>query len=75
MNKKIYIASPFGFSESGRFFMYNEVIPLLKNNSYEIIDPWRLTDPKKIDEVNSLKISSEKELIWQTLNNEIAQNS
>jgi len=59
MNKKIYIASPFGFSESGRFFMYNELIPLLKNSSYQIIDPWKLTNSKKIDEINSLKISSE----------------
>ena len=74
MTNIIYIASPFGFSEAGRFFMYNEIIPLLENNSFEIIDPWKLTDQEKIDTVEALE-GKEKRLAWEKLNYEIGENN
>ncbi|HEY1405053.1 MAG TPA: nucleoside 2-deoxyribosyltransferase, partial [Spirochaetota bacterium] len=46
---KIYIASPLGFFEAGRVYLYEKLIPRLKACGYEILDPWTLTDPEYIE--------------------------
>ena len=40
---KIYIASPLGFTESGRLFLNNEIIPIFESLDYGVLDPWQLT--------------------------------
>jgi nucleoside 2-deoxyribosyltransferase len=42
--KKVYCASPLGFTESGRFYYTNVLLPALESTGCEIIDPWSLTD-------------------------------
>ena len=38
--KKIYIASPLGFSEACRDFYYGRLLPLVRESGFEVFDPW-----------------------------------
>jgi nucleoside 2-deoxyribosyltransferase len=44
----IYIASPLGFSEPGRLYLDEKLIPRLERDGHTAIDPWKLTDPSHI---------------------------
>ena len=50
---KIFLASPLGFSESGRFFLREKVIPEIESEKVHIIDPWRDfdSDERKIQDM------------------------
>ncbi len=78
MPPKIYIASPLGFSEAGRFFYYQEFLPELRDIGCEIMDPWEHSPKDKIEELknkeNSLKVSVAKKT-WQSINFEIGMNN
>jgi nucleoside 2-deoxyribosyltransferase len=71
---RIYIAGPLGFSEAGRTFYYEKLIPELQRAGYETLDPWRLTDQRKIDAVLALP-HHEKKNAWSRLNAEIGENN
>jgi nucleoside 2-deoxyribosyltransferase len=71
----IYLAGPLGFSEAGRQFMYGTLIPELSHLGYEVIDPWKLTDPAKIAAVVRLPYGEAKRHAWQDLDPEIGENS
>jgi len=73
--KRIYIASPFGFSEAGRYFMYGKIIPLVQNLGVEVIDPWKLTPQHMIDRVKELQEGSGKAAAWRELNMIIGENN
>ena len=38
--KKIYIASPLGFSEACRDFYRERLLPLVRESGFEVLDPW-----------------------------------
>ena len=38
--KKIYIASPLGFSETSRGFYHVRLLPLVREYGFEVLDPW-----------------------------------
>jgi nucleoside 2-deoxyribosyltransferase len=40
---RIYLASPFGFTEAGRFFLQSKLIPVLQKTGNTIIDPWTIS--------------------------------
>lgn len=42
---ELYLAGNFGFSESGRFFMYEKFIPVIEAAGYFVLDPWEYGDP------------------------------
>jgi len=73
--KKIYIASPLGFSEAGRLFLYEKLIPVLDDLSLICIDPWQLTPGSMIEGVNSIENWFEKKSEWVKLNRIIAENN
>lgn len=73
MSVKLYIASPFGFSEAGRDFYAAKLLPELRCLSVDIVDPWSLTDPAKIDAVARMPYGEAKRDAWRRLNTEIAQ--
>ena len=73
--KKIYIASPFGFSEAGRFFLYEKMIPLLRECNLSSIDPWKLTSEELIEKANNILNPAEREREWFRLNKIIAENN
>ena len=73
--KYAYIASPFGFSESGRLFYYEKLIPALEDLGLEIIDPWTLTPEEKIYEVVCMDFGKEQKEAWKKLNILIGKNN
>jgi nucleoside 2-deoxyribosyltransferase len=54
MSKKIYLASPYGFSEAGRLFLATTLKPIIIGEGYEVIDPWELTSNEEIEKVRNL---------------------
>ncbi len=73
--KKIYIASPLGFSESGRFFLYNKIIPLFEKSGLEVIDPWKLTPQNMIDKISDIPEGPGKKAAWKNINIIIGENN
>ena len=53
--KKIYLASPWGFTDSGNYFMNKVMIPMLKEN-YEVLDPWDMVPTFQKEFAEALKI-------------------
>src|SRR5262249_48351465 len=72
---RVYIASPLGFSEAGRDFYDNTLIPQVKGLGHNVVDPWRLTDPKKINAVRAMPYGAEKCSEWRRINAEIGRNN
>lgn len=71
----VYLAGPLGFSEAGRAFQYDKVIPELERLGHEVLDPWKLTEKRKIDEILDLPYGEDKRSRWTTLNKEIGDNN
>jgi nucleoside 2-deoxyribosyltransferase len=70
---RIYMASPFGFSEAGRHFYDSVLIPLVSGLGYGVLDPWRLTDPRRIEAVQQMPYGPERRDAWKALNKQIAE--
>jgi nucleoside 2-deoxyribosyltransferase len=75
MSVKLYVASPFGFSEAGRDFYASKLLPELRRASVDILDPWALTDPRRIDAVSQMPYGEAKRAAWRKLNADIAQSN
>ncbi len=73
--KKIYIASPLGFFESGRIFLYEYLIPLVESLGLEVLDPWKLTPESEIKRVASIEDYSKRKEEWCRLNMIIGENN
>ncbi|MGI0013131.1 MAG: nucleoside 2-deoxyribosyltransferase [Nitrososphaera sp.] len=41
---RIYLASPYGFTDAGREFMSNSIIPSIRAENFEILNPWEHYD-------------------------------
>ena len=74
-NNDLYIASPLGFSEVGRLFMYEKLFPLVTSLGYGIIDPWVLTPKSIIDKVLCMPYGIERKQAWGKLNVIIGENN
>ena len=72
---KIYLAGPLGFSEVGRSFHKNTLIPEVQRLGHEPLDPWELTDESKIDAVKRMPYGPERRDAWRKLNHEIGGNN
>jgi nucleoside 2-deoxyribosyltransferase len=75
MKKRIYVASPFGFSEAGRLFLYERIIPVFEEAGLDVIDPWSLTPVSMINSVLAIGEGSERKNAWKDLNIVIAENN
>src|SRR5208337_1430353 len=73
--KRIYLASPYGFSEAGRLFLYDKIIPLFIRCGLEIIDPWELTPEEIIRNVSNMSPGPAKKTAWSEVNMVIADNN
>jgi nucleoside 2-deoxyribosyltransferase len=67
----LYVAGPLGFSEAGRHFYTTVLIPYVRGLGYEVLDPWALTDPRKIEAVEKLPYGAPRRDAWRALNREI----
>jgi nucleoside 2-deoxyribosyltransferase len=72
---KIYVASPLGFSEAGRDFMYNKIIPLITDLDYQVLDPWKLTPQETIMRGMNAPYGVKKRDAWQKINPVIGFNN
>ena len=68
---RIYVASPLGFSEAGRHFYNAVLVPFVQGLGYEVLDPWTLTDSRKIRAVQGMSYGPAKREAWRTLNLEM----
>jgi nucleoside 2-deoxyribosyltransferase len=68
---RIYLASPLGFSEAGRHFYNGVLVPLVTGLGFEVLDPWTLTDARKIGAVQALPYGPAKRDAWRRLNMEV----
>ncbi|MFT6915627.1 MAG: nucleoside 2-deoxyribosyltransferase [Motiliproteus sp.] len=48
MSQCIYLAGPLGFSEVGRLFHQQQMIPALQQRGFELLDPWQLSDTAEL---------------------------
>jgi nucleoside 2-deoxyribosyltransferase len=72
---KIYTAGPLGFSEAGRAFHVNIILPALRKFGHEPLDPWTLTPQAKIDAVKALPYGTKRRDAWRELNGEMGGNN
>lgn len=72
---RIYLAGPLGFSEAGCDFKDRVLVPELNRLGFQVIDPFKLTDQKKIEAVLGLPTAEARREGWQKLNMEIGQNN
>ena len=68
---RIYLAGPLGFSEAGRHFYTTVLVPYVRGLGYEVLDPWTLTDARKIQAAQSMAYGPAKREAWRTLNLEM----
>ena len=68
---RIYVASPLGFSEAGRYFYASVLIPYVRGLGFEVVDPWALADSRKIEDVQKLPYGPRRRDAWRELNREI----
>jgi nucleoside 2-deoxyribosyltransferase len=54
---KVYLAGPLGFSEAGKAFMNDRLIPLLEAAGVEVLNPWAST---VLDEILKLPYGEKK---------------
>jgi len=62
----VYVASPLGFADSTKSFMYKELIPAIENAGIRPINPWN-TDgevAKKIDKTKKIKNLDDRKKAW-----------
>ncbi len=72
---KIYLAGPLGFSEAGRFYQDTVLLPALGRTGHQILDPWKLTDQRKINAILAMSDGRARRDAWRRLNTEIGGNN
>lgn len=72
---RIYIASPLGFSETGRMVHESLLVPLIRRAGYQVLDPWRLTPAVKLERARRVRDDRRRRETWRRLNAEIAETN
>lgn len=72
---RIYVASPLGFSESGRLFHEKALLPMIRAAGHEVIDPWTLTDTTIIEQVKQMPPGTARQQRWREVNAIIGRNN
>lgn len=65
---RIYMAGPLGFSEAGRHFHASVLVPFVRSLGYEVLDPWSLTDPRRIAALRRRPYGPGRREGWRRLN-------
>jgi nucleoside 2-deoxyribosyltransferase len=72
---RIYLAGPLGYSEAGRHFHNTVLVPFVRGLGYEVLDPWTLTDPRKVEALQKMPDGPERRQAWGALSREIGANN
>ena len=73
-SKKIYIASPLGFTESTLSFM-EKLDSSLIDLGFDVINPWKLGDPNAFEEIKRIKDEKERIEKFKELNFKIGERN
>lgn len=73
--KRLYLASPLGFSEATRLFKDTRLKPELARLGFDVIDPWVLTSEEVLNRVETLPYGPKRKAEWQRLDEQIAQRN
>src|SRR5262245_14042465 len=68
---RIYLAGPLGFSEAGRHFHNGVLVPFVRRLGCDVLDPWTLTDPRRIRRIQAMPYGPRKRQAWRILNLEM----
>jgi nucleoside 2-deoxyribosyltransferase len=73
----IYLASPYGFTDAGRDFMKNTMIPSIKEVVGPILNPWDGFDSasREIKKISSLNDIKKQNRLLRALNEKIGRNN
>jgi nucleoside 2-deoxyribosyltransferase len=71
-DQKIYLANPLGFSEAGRKFIDDAVIPALGKYG-QVINPFKLIDPARVAAIEAMPAGADRLQAWRALNAEIGK--
>lgn len=71
----VYLAGPLGFSEVGRLFHNDILIPMLEELGFDVRDPWVLTSQEFINSALQLPYGQAKKERWQEVNRVIGKNN
>lgn len=72
---QVYLAGPLGFSESGKLFYYQKLVPLVVEMGFSVLDPWALTSKKILNQVITLPYGPKKKDKWHSINKVIGRNN
>ena len=72
---KIYVTGPLGFSEAGRMFYYEKLIPTIEKFGYKVINPWKQTPDEVTEPVFSMPYGEEKREELKKMNKIIGENN
>jgi len=69
----VYLASPYGFTDAGREFMRNTMIPGIKQVVSLILNPWDSFDSasQEVEKINSLNDFRKQKELLRELNKKI----
>src|SRR5262245_45468232 len=68
---RVYLAGPLGFSEAGRHFHNGTLVPFVRRLGCDVLDPWTLTDARRIRRVQAMPYGRAKREAWRRLNLEM----
>ena len=74
MSLLLYVASPLGFTESGRDFYYQKLLPGIRKQGYGVLDPWA-NDTSTVQRVAAMPYGARKRRAWARLNSRIGQQN
>lgn len=72
---KVYTAGPQGFSEIGRVFHNDVLVPSLEEFGFEVLDPWKLTPDSVTRNATTLPYGLGKREMWRAVNRIIGKNN
>jgi nucleoside 2-deoxyribosyltransferase len=70
---KIYLAGPLGFSEAGRAFHKQKIIPMIESLGHTVLDPW--ADQGEAAAVVKLPFGVPKRNAWRKINPQIGRKN
>ncbi len=73
MSHSLYLAGPLGFSEAGRWFHNQQMVPALHHLGFELLDPWQLNDTPQLQAALGLTDLNKQRLRLAELNVEIGR--
>ncbi len=70
---KIYLASPLGFHEAGRYFLQDKLVPELEDLGFQVINPFDEIPEEEVEDMKSIQKIEERKRKLSELDMEIGE--